>query len=269
MGMVYPLTGIDASVMLKHRVKNAAQVIPVAITGGFLANAAMSILITVGIAYTYTTDNIATAIISSEVNPADRDSNGKLGRPMQYSLGLASLFGYCSLCAAFVALVAACQHTVALARNRVIPYHHIFLWHWKWSTYRVFTVLPALILCLPLVFVGFGSAVVLRNLIGITISMSYSAHLISLCSMIYYRLFAKVAVPMGPWKLWPRWALLINIIAAAFAVFCLTFSMFPAASHDSRAVRNYTPAVLVGVVVVSSVWYRLYQGAHYRGPARV
>lgn len=265
MGMVYPLVGFDAPVMLRDRVASGSppEVLPIAIMRACIVNIAFSIIMAVGFICSIGENRAAVDAINQI--PFIYMFQRGTGFDSQFTLGLTATICFCTLCATITALTASYQQTVALARNRAIPCARLFLWHYKKSPVRVVSVLPAALLCLPLVFTGFDRTSIPQNLVGITISTLYAAYLIPICSMIYHRRYSKVKITMGPWEIRPKYALATNIVAVIFIVFCLIFSAFPVGGRDNHTVRNTSPLVLAGILVSSSIWYGIYQRRRFKG----
>jgi amino acid transporter len=147
----------------------------------------------------------------------------------------------------------------AFSRDGAVPGHN--LWHRlnRGRTPRnaiLLSVVCAFILAIPTVF-DFVAYVAITSIAVIGLYIAYALP-------IFLRQFAP-AFRTGPWHL-GTWSALIGWIAVIWVAFISVLFMLPTAYPITSADFNYTPVVVLGVLILVTIWWLASARHWFKGP---
>ncbi|KAH7928008.1 amino acid transporter [Leucogyrophana mollusca] len=172
------------------------------------------------------------------------------------------IFGIGMFCAISISC-AASRATWAFARDKAIPFHHIFS---KVSPYladvpvNAFLLSTVIQLLLGLIYLGSSAA--FNAFVGVAV----------MCLGASYAMPVAISLANGrrdmedaPFNL-GKWGGVINAIAVLWIIFAIVLFSMPAVIPVTQVSMNYASVVFVGFGVISAVWYMINGRHHYTGP---
>ncbi|KAJ3895466.1 amino acid transporter [Lentinula edodes] len=175
----------------------------------------------------------------------------------------AGVFGLTVLCGLSVTC-ATSRATWAFARDKAIPFHHIFarLGRGRLSDTPVNAYLLSAVIQLALGCIYLGSTAAFNSFIAVSI-MCFGCS----CAIPILLLLARRREPARdvPFSL-GVWGYPLNVLAVLWIAFEMVIVSMPVSLPVQPSDMNYASAVFVGFIVISALWY-IIDGRHiYKGP---
>lgn len=144
-------------------------------------------------------------------------------------------------------------------------------------------MLATVIGCL-LALVVIGSSTVFNDVVSLSVSSLFSSYLLSASLLLWRRCtggirpISEVAVtdtvlnvpgaPLvwGPFRIPGVWGIIVNVVAIAYLVIGVFFSLWPPTLEVTASTMNYSVVGTGGVVILSILYYVLYAKGKYHGP---
>ncbi|KAF8827649.1 hypothetical protein HHX47_DHR4000235 [Lentinula edodes] len=173
------------------------------------------------------------------------------------------IFGLTVLCGLSVTC-ATSRATWAFARDKAIPFHHIFarLGRGRLSDTPVNAYLLSAVIQLALGCIYLGSTAAFNSFIAVSI-MCFGCS----CAIPILLLLARRREPARdvPFSL-GVWGYPLNVLAVLWIAFEMVIVSMPVSLPVQPSDMNYASAVFVGFIVISALWY-IIDGRHiYKGP---
>ncbi|KAJ4482131.1 amino acid transporter [Lentinula aciculospora] len=178
-------------------------------------------------------------------------------------MGSKAVFGLTILCGLSVTC-ATSRATWAFARDKAIPFHHVFanLGRGRWSDTPVNAYLLSAVIQLALGCIYLGSTAAFNSFVAVSIMCFGSS-----CAIPILLLLARRRKPVEdvPFSL-GIWGYPLNVLAVFWIVFEMIIVSMPVSLPVERSDMNYASAVFVGFIAISALWY-IIDGRHiYSGP---
>jgi len=204
-------------------------------------------------------------------------------RSAQGATAMAAIVTTLQICAVVSLVATASRMTWAFARDRGLPgWSYLSRVEPKTSIPITSVILTAIIPCL-LVFIILGSSVAFNDIASLTVSCLYISYLSGNSLLLYHRLTGGLrpynAVPeglayvpgsghpsWGPWRIAEPFGTIINAFGCMFMVVILFFSFWPTAMDPTVQTMNFSSVMLVGVIVISVLYYIIWARKVYTGP---
>jgi amino acid transporter len=147
----------------------------------------------------------------------------------------------------------------AFSRDGAVPFHNV--WHRlnRGRTPRnaiILAAVAAFVLAIPTLF-NYTAYLAITSIAVIGLYIAYALP-------IFLRQFATDFNP-GPWQL-GAWSRPIGWIAVIWVAFISVLFMLPAASPITPSNFNYTSVVVLGVIVIVTVWWLVSARKWFKGP---
>ncbi|RMZ77239.1 hypothetical protein DV738_g4527, partial [Chaetothyriales sp. CBS 135597] len=255
------LIGYDCSVHMSEEIKDASVTLPRAIMGSVVLNVTLVFIVVVTVCFCM--GDPTTALESPTGYPFIQifyqATGSKTGTNIMTSIIIIML------CACAVSEVAAASRQIwSFSRDRGLPGH-------KWLS----GVNPKWNIPLPAVAVTLTIAALLSLInIGSTVALQAITSLGALSTIISYyltigclvwRRFSGIPLPARRWSL-GRWGLPINIAALLFLTPIIFFITWPLVTPVAAATFNWSSVMLVGVLLISLLYFLIKARKEYVGP---
>ncbi|HVB75181.1 MAG TPA: amino acid permease, partial [Ktedonobacteraceae bacterium] len=249
----YTYTGYDASAHMTEETIGAETRAPWGVVMSVVVSAIAGYAVLM--ALIAAVPNLATA--GTSINPVLYIMETRLG----YVLGtiLFALILFAQLFCGMSSITSNSRMIYAFSRDGAVPLHNV--WHSldRGRTPRnaiILSVSCAFILAIPSLF-NFATYVAVTSIATIGLYIAYGLP-------ILLRLVSKDFKP-GPWHL-GAWSKPIGIIAVVWVVFIAILFMLPSATPVTALNFNYTPVVVLGLLVIVSVWWLVSARFWFKGP---
>lgn len=266
-GLIAPqavLIGYDCSVHMSEEIRDASLTVPRALMASVFLNITLVFVLIITICFTIGPDP-ATLLDTSTGYPFIQlfyNSTQSLAGASVLAAVVATLLTFCA-----IAEAAACSRQIwSFARDGGLPFSG-FLSHVspKWNI-----PLPAVAVTLTisalLSLINIGSTVALNAITSLGAVAVLLSYLLTISCLVSRRLRGP-ALPARRWSL-GRLGLVINVGALLFLVPVIVFLSWPLATPVTAEGMNWSSVMLVGVLVLATVYYVGWAGRNerYVGP---
>lgn len=149
----------------------------------------------------------------------------------------------------------------AFARDKATPFDRYFSYVNRKSQIPVRAVIAITILQMLLGFIYLGNTTAFNAILSMAVLGLYTSYLIPI---IYFMIYGRpnlAAHEYGAFRIAKGLGLPINLLACAWLVLAIVFSTFPTFMPVTPQAMNYSVVVMVGWVVIGSLYY-LARGRH-------
>lgn len=249
----YTYTGYDASAHMTEETISAETRAPWGVVMSVVVSAIAGYVLLMGLMAA--TPDLAAA--GGYVNPVLYIIESRLG----YAIGTVLFFvivGAQFFCG-MSSITSNSRMIYAFSRDGAVPFHNV--WHSldRGRTPRnaiILSAVAAFILAIPTVF-NYTAYVAVTSIATIGLYIAYVLP-------IFLRLRAREFRP-GPWHL-GAWSKPIGVIAVIWVVFISILFMLPAANPITVNNFNYTPVVVIGTILIITIWWLASARKWFKGP---
>ena len=129
----------------------------------------------------------------------------------------------------------------------------------------LYAIGATVVINLLVALINIGSAVGFGAFVSLFVTSYYSTFILAAAVMLNKRLQSGPDLPWGPFKL-GRAGVPITILAIAYSVLGMFFSVWPTTKDPSVQTMNYCVVVYGGTLVFSMLFWIIYGRKHYTGP---
>ncbi|KAE9400455.1 amino acid transporter, partial [Gymnopus androsaceus JB14] len=162
------------------------------------------------------------------------------------------VFGVAILCSLSITC-ATSRATWALARDRAVPFHHVFsrLGHARLSDTPVNAYILSALVQLALGCTYLGSTAAFNSFIAVSVMCFNASFVIPILLLL---LEGRHSMKGAPFSL-GLWGYPLNTIAVLWAVFEIIIMAMPVSVPVQQSDMNYASVIFLGFAVVSAIWY--------------
>jgi amino acid transporter len=249
----YTYTGYDASAHMTEETIGAATRAPWGVVMSVVVSAFAGYALLMGLVAAV--PNLGTAALA--INPVIYIMETRLGFVLGTIL-FAVIFGAQFFCG-MSSITSNSRMIYAFSRDGAVPLHNF--WHNldRGRTPRnaiILSAVCAFILAVPSLF-NFATYIAVTSIATIGLYIAYVLP-------ILLRLISKDFVP-GPWHL-GAWSRPIGVISVIWVLFIAILFMLPTANPITAVNFNYTPIVVLGLIVIVTVWWLVSARHWFKGP---
>lgn len=181
---------------------------------------------------------------------------------------LALIISLIAVGGAFAGLISTSRTAWAFARDGATPFSNYFahLHSERQVPVRMCVLLTVVQGLIGLIYVGNTTA--FNAILSMSILGMYASYVVPIAFMLIY---GRAPSPhrtlrFGPFRL-GKWGVAVNVIALAWGVLAMLFSMFPSYQPVTPQNMNYSSAVMAGWISVGAAYFYVFQRRSYEGPS--
>ena len=261
----FVMTDYDATAHISEEVHRASIAAPVAITVAVAGTGIIGWLL-----------NIVLVITSGNIvhqNVDDMPGGLPMAQIMMYRMGKVGflvVWPFVCLVAFFVVTTATqanARSFYAFSRDHGLPDFGFFAKVWKRTGTSVNAVWLVIFLCILLGLLGFISQAAINAIFALAALGMDVSYLIPIVCRQIFQDHPEVKFEPGPFTLGRGWfGRLINITAILWTIFECTILSIPQTLPLKATEFNYSWVIMVGVLILSLIWYVAHAHRHYHGP---
>ncbi|ORY16528.1 choline transport protein, partial [Clohesyomyces aquaticus] len=150
----------------------------------------------------------------------------------------------------------------ALARDNATPFPHLF----SNVNERLSCPVPAVLLCsvisIGLGAISLGSKTAFTDLAGSFIILTSVSYVLAIAPNLFT---GRKNVPKGPFHM-GKFGFVMNVLAVILMIFFDIMYCFPFGIPTTVQAMNYNSVILVGVTVLTAIWWFIHGSRKYPGP---
>jgi choline transport protein len=156
----------------------------------------------------------------------------------------------------------------ALARDNATPFSNFFAKVSPGLSCPIQATVFCFILCVGFGTIQLGSSTAFSDLVGSFVTLTTTSYLLAIFPHLLTRLsHAGANVPEGPFWMGPIVGPIINALAVLMIVLTNVIYCFPySLPADNASEMNYNSVILVGLGIVTTVWWFVHGKKRYPGP---
>ncbi|KAF2689666.1 amino acid transporter [Lentithecium fluviatile CBS 122367] len=260
---VYPLIGYDAACHLAEEMPHAARNVPLAMVGSVVANGIIGLGYCIMLLFcTGSLEEILSTPTGFPFMQIFLDVTQSHAAATIFSLVLTLI-----AIAACVAGIASTSRTVwAFARDKATPFSRFFSYVNPSSQIPGRSVIIVTVLQMLLGFIYLGNSTAFNAVLSMAVLGLYASYLIPIIYFMVYGRPKLAAHEYGPFRLPNGLGLPLNLLACAWLVLAIVFSIFPTFIPVTSQNMNYSVVVMVGWVVIGAVYYFTWGHKQFEAP---
>ncbi|KAF2794838.1 amino acid permease [Melanomma pulvis-pyrius CBS 109.77] len=260
---VYPLLGYDAACHLAEEMPHASRNVPLAMVGSVVVNGVLGLGYCVMLLYS--TGPLEVLLATPTGFPFMQiflDTTKSAAGSTVLSIIIIMI----AIAATAAGVTSTSRTWWAFARDKATPFHEYFSHVNPSSQIPVRSVIIVTVLQMLLGFIYLGNSTAFNAILSMAILGLYASYLIPI---VYFLIYGRPRLQIqefGAFRLPKSLGIGLNLLACAWLVLAMTFSCFPTIMPVTPQNMNYSSVVMVGWVVLGSLYYFVWGFKNFEVP---
>ncbi|KJX98666.1 amino acid permease like protein [Zymoseptoria brevis] len=256
--VMYSCLGSDSVVHISEEVANASIIVPRAMWWSYIVNTVLGFIMLITMLFCIGPLDLVLESSIPYLTLFNRTNSPSLSIFLNVILFLTIYAGN------ITALATCAREIFAFARDKGLPFSSFSArmnktWNIPFNAVYLTSIAVVLLSLIQL-----GSTLAFNIVVSLSLLGLLSTYMISIGCVLLRRLRSQ-PLPPARWSL-GRWGIAVNGFAFVYSGFVIVWSCFPPTLPIDTASANWAPAVWVGVIVVSVVFYVAYGKERYTAP---